>query len=439
MEIYRKLIEKGESERVEFKKGYEKESVAMTVCAFANREGGVIFIGVSDDGKIEGVKNASKLVYRISQDISGLIEPSLNPSVKIVEIDDREVIVVEVPVSPIKPVSVRGRFYIRTGSSNRLMGIHEICDLYSQSTSKSWDTRVVDEATEDDIDLAKVEDFLRLIERRRPGFSLSDPLEFLKKKQLIKNSKPTNAALLLFGKDPQIWFPSRMVQIIIYAKSRTFPDVQIEVSGTIPEMIERSYEEILRLIATKLVISGLQNVQVYGVPEEALREGLINALVHRDWGVPSPVYVEISPEGVKIANPGVIPPPLNEETIKLEEHYSVLRNPKIGEILYDGGYIERYGSGTLRILRSYAGERETPDWKVSAGRTILFLPMKLRDVKSAIIGLMRGKPFITAKEVAESLSISLNTARKYLKLLVKEGKLKEMGKTKGRVYLPPDF
>ena len=132
--------------------------------------------------------------------------------------------------------------------------------------------------------------------------------------------------------------------------------------------------------------------------------------------------------------PGTIPPPLTPEILKEADHYSILRNPKLSESLYEAGYIERYGSGTVRIMESYENSNVKPEWWVKAGRTYLFLPLLQVDIETSIIRLLEIREKVTSSDLVKELGISLNTARKYLKTLVNKGLLEMKGKTRGRYY-----
>ena len=433
-DYYEKVIEGGESENVEFKSSYDKEGILRSVGAFSNKDGGIILIGVTDDGRIRGYKHA-EAPKKIADDINSAIYPSVNITIKERIVKQKNIVIIEVPPAPIKPVSVRGRFYIRTGSTNRLMNVSEICDLYSLSTSRSWDSQVLEFAKFDDIDMNKVNRFINLLEERRNIEVGISPLEFLRRKLFVKDEKVTNAAILLFGKDPQKFFPTRVVQIVFHRANKARPWFQEEITGTIFEMIENSYNEVLKLLSTKLEIIETRNLQKFAVPPEALREGIINALVHRDWAIPSPVYIEISRKNLIISNPGIIPPPLAPEALKEGQHFSILRNPKLGEALYEAGYIERYGSGTLKINEAYSKSQVKPEWNTRMGRTFLYIPYMEEDLEMAILKLVKRVGKVKTSDVVSELGISMNTARKYLKILTQKGLLREIGKTKGRYFI----
>jgi len=432
-EYYKSLIETGEGERVEFKASYDKEAVLKSAGAMANKDGGIIFIGVTDEKKIKGWK-AEQALKRISDDLGSAIEPALNISIKELSINNKNIVVIEIPPAPIKPVSVRGRYYIRIGSTNRLMSTSEICDLYSISTSRSWDTQIVEDARLEDLDLDRAERYMKMLGTARGIRPVEGPIQFLKKKLFIKDNRITNAAVLLFGSNPQMFFPSRVVQIIFYKENKYNVIFQEQIDGTVFDMIDESYEEVLKIISTKLEITGTVSVQRHSVPEEALREGIINAIAHRDWSVPSPIYIEISPKGVVISNPGALPPPLTPELLREADHYSILRNPKLSEALYETGYIERYGSGTVRIMALYESSNLKPNWWIKVGRTYLHLPLIRTSIEDAIINLAKRRQRITSTDIVRELGVSVNTARMYLKSLVKKGILIASGKTKGRYY-----
>jgi ATP-dependent DNA helicase RecG len=194
------LLKSGESETVEFKTAFDKE-VIETAAAFANTSGGLIFIGVDDEGKIKGVQIGKETLNDWANKISQSTEPRIIPEIALHELDGKAVVVIQAKEFPIKP-SVKGRYFRRAGSSNRMMTPQEVAEMHLNSTGTSLDTFPATNATIDDIDTEKVDRYIRKANTasRRKIKAEDDPLKVLEKLELAKDKRPTLAAIILFGK-----------------------------------------------------------------------------------------------------------------------------------------------------------------------------------------------------------------------------------------------
>jgi ATP-dependent DNA helicase RecG len=203
-EDLKKLLEGGESETVEFKASFDKETLETSV-AFANTKGGIILTGVSDKGEIKGIQIGKETLKDWTNQISQSTEPRIIPEIEIDQIDGKNVAVIRIKEFPIKPVSTKGRCFRRVKNSNRIMQPHEIGEMHFQSTGLSWDKLPVTDSSVDDIDIEKIKKYIESTKDagRRKISSTEKPLQVLEKLELIKDGKPTWAAILLFHNHPQ--------------------------------------------------------------------------------------------------------------------------------------------------------------------------------------------------------------------------------------------
>ena len=158
-----KLISGGENEGLEFKESPRlKEEICQVVSAFSNANGGSILIGVSNDGKVIGVDIGRNTVEELANYIKRNTDPAIFPSVKILEIEGKKIIVIEVKESTEKPVFFRSHAYKRVGKTNQKISSSELRKLAKESGSKVyWDELVCEDAKVEDIDEEKVRQFLR--------------------------------------------------------------------------------------------------------------------------------------------------------------------------------------------------------------------------------------------------------------------------------------
>jgi len=182
-----KLIKKGESETIEFKQSFGRETTETAV-AFANTKGGIIFIGVSDDGKIIGTSVGKETLKDWSNQISQNSEPSIHPEIDLVKIENKTIVQIFIKEYPLKPISVRGRCFRRIKNSNYQMTPSEITEMHLQSTGNSWDALPARDNTSNELDSEIIEEFIiRSSDAGRRKFKIRDShLEILTKLELIK-------------------------------------------------------------------------------------------------------------------------------------------------------------------------------------------------------------------------------------------------------------
>ncbi len=434
-----KLIKEGETETVEFKASFDKETLETAV-AFANTRGGIIFIGVSDKGDMKGIQIGKEALKDWANQISQGTEPRIIPEVEIEEMDRKKIAVIWIKEFPIKPVSMKGRCFRRVKNSNRVMQPHEIAEMHFHSTGMSWDKLTVASAFADIIDVEKIRRYIEVARDagRRKISAEENPLQALQKLELIKDGQPTWASILLFHKYPQQFLSQAVIHCGKFKEETMVIDDRM-IEGPIIEQIEEAMDFIRKNISVKFVMTGKPaREEVWDYPLEALREAVINAVCHRDYTAPSNTEVRIYEDRLIIWNPGGLPLGLTVEDL-YKPHPSVLRNKGIGGIFYDMGLIEQWGSGIdkMRKACSKAGLPE-PKFEVNQGFRVIFrkdiyteeylekLGLNERQIKAVMY--VKEKGMITNKEYQELSGCSRNTATNDLRKLIKKGIMRESGK-----------
>jgi len=348
------IIAGGESETVEFKTSFGKD-VIETAVAFANTRGGIVLIGVSDAGTVSGQVFGREALRDYVNRIAVATELSVIPDAEMVLIGESEVMALSVSEFPLKPVATRGRCYRRSGSNTRQMTPSEIAEMHLHSTGQSMDAVIVSRKTTADIDLNAVQEYMRWAAKQgRRNFSeKDDPLRVLKKLELIRSEQEiTRAAILLFGKNPQ----SPLTQAVVHA-GRLREKVHIMdnriIDGSIISQVEETVEFIKKNLHVRFEITGdPQRREIWDYPLPALREAVINAIVHRDYGDTADIQIKIFEDALQVWSPGFLPFNITVDDLFDPEHTSKPRNKLVAQIFYDLGLIERYGSGIRRILES---------------------------------------------------------------------------------------
>jgi ATP-dependent DNA helicase RecG len=442
-----KLIKQGENDTTEFKESFDKETIE-TVGAFSNTDGGVILIGVSNKGVVKGVMTGKETLASWANQVSQSTDPRVIPDIGIVEIDGKTVVVIEVKEYPIKPVSSKGRCYERVGTSNRSMTPHEIATVHIITSGSSWDKDPPESASMKDIDKSMVQYYIRKSNETgrtkiSPREKMSDVLE---KAELVKDGKPTRAAILLFSKNPQRHICLAEIHCGRFKDDITIIDDRM-VRGSILEQIDDAMEFIQKNTNVRFVMTGKpQRGQVWDYPIDALREAVINAVCHRDYTVSSDVEIRIYEDKLTVYAPGGLPLGMTVEKL-YKPHKSVLRNKGIAGVFYSMGLIERWGTGMGKIMTlcKEAGLPE-PQFDEGQGFEIIFnkdiyteeylKKSGLNERQVQAIKYLKERKNITNKEYQQICNTSERTATRDLADLVKREIFELKGTTgKGTKYI----
>jgi ATP-dependent DNA helicase RecG len=440
------LLQKPESATLARKAEFDTECVEIAA-AMATGRGGLILVGMTPEGEVGGAATDAQGIENWTTQIALATEPSVAVDAEIHPVGDKHIVMLTIPEMPIKPVAVNGRCYKRLGHHNHLLSAAEIAELHALTTGRSWDSLPIESASTDDLDLTKIEKYIETANarHRRKIDKSESPFTILDKLRLIRNGKITNAAILLFGKEPQTFFPQAKIKAGRF-KSETVIVDDTEIGGTLIEQVDAAFAFIQRHLAVKLVITGQpQREEVWEYPLNALREGLINAITHRDYAAGATTQVRIYDDNLLIWNPGNLPLNLRLDDLK-RKHQSVLRNTLIGAVFYDLGYIERWGSGTNRIIEECrALHLPDPEWREHQGlmltfRKDVFTEENLRELDiterqlQAVLHVKKNRR-ITNQQYQELLGVKKRTASEDLHELEAKGILERVGSTgKGTYY-----
>ncbi len=350
------LLKTGESEKTEFKPSLsQQDNIMATISAFSNTNGGVLIIGVSDRGEPLGMDIGKNTIENLANQIKQNTDPAIYPSIRIEEIEDKHIVVIEIKESAQKPVLAFGKVYMRVGRSNQKVGYAQIKDLVQQSSKIYWDEKICEEANIADLDEEKVNWFLKEAKHRR-GLDIDENTqveEALLRLKLLKDGEPTNGAVLLFAKHPQRFFLQSEVKCIRF-KGANVTGEMIDlrtVDGDVFNQLTETEKFIFNNIALSAWIEEgkLQRQERWEYPLDAIREALANAISHRDYESSSKVQVRIFDDRMEFWNPGKLPDGWTTETLK-HVHESVPANPAIAKQFFWVKYIEEVGTGTNKII-----------------------------------------------------------------------------------------
>lgn len=411
-----------ESEIVEFKNSLsEIDQILETISAFSNTKGGTIYIGVADDGQIKGVSIGKGTLESLANSIKQNTDPKIFPDIIEVKKYSKTIIKVFVPEYPVKPVWVKEKVFVRVGKTNQRITVEKIRQLIKTNTPFHWDKQISSEFKLSDISVKDIKYFVQRVKDERnselePKAKTSAVLEKL---NLVKSGKLTNAAILLFGKDPQKYFPRSLVKCALFADNKAIDFLDFkDVGGTIINQVPEVLLFLRKQLNISVKISGKpERDEIWEIPREALREAVINAICHRSYDDTGNVQVRIFNNKVEIWNPGTLPESITIESLK-KEHRSIPRNELIARCFYLIKYIEQWGTGTNRIINlcKEAGLKE-PKFEIRNGDFVVtFFRKKIREEKPVTELRLNETQKKIIKFIAEKGSVKTSDIQKFLGL-----------------------
>lgn len=353
----KRLVKKGESSELEFKKSTAGLKEGMkTVCAFLNKNGGSILFGVTDSGKIVGQKVVEKNINEINGCIRKF-EPQIDIDIDVIPLEkDLEIIAISVEPGKHKPYMFDGRAYARPHSETFHMKPEEFYYLFNQTNHTLWEKSTVNDCVLIDLDKNKIKELVRVaISKKRLPESATDEtlVNILKKLNLIKDDKITNAAVILFCKNERKQFIQTNLKLARFKgidKSEFLDEKQL--TGNLFDLFDQAMQFLYVHIpvAAKIEEGKVERVETPAIPYKVLREAVINALIHRDYSHPGgSIAIAVYNDRVNISNIGSLLAGVTINQLN-KEHRSVLRNPLIANACYLKALIERWGRGTLDIF-----------------------------------------------------------------------------------------
>ena len=438
------IIKQGESETVEFKTSFGKD-VIETAVAFANTRGGTILIGISDDGDIVGTTCGVESLQVWANEIKQNTSPSIIPTIEPVRFKNKTVVCIRVGEFPVKPVAFKDRYYRRVANSNHRMTLTEMANMHLQSLQLSWDAYPDEQSSFQQLSNAKI---ARFLERVRQGGRFQVEGEqsvVLEKLGYLKNGAPTHAARLLFGEND----PPYSLHIGRFKTPSTIIDDRM-IRGTLFEAAEEAMQFIISHLKVAFEITGkIERNEIFEYPVSALRELLLNTVVHRDYTSPTDIQIKIFDNAITFFNPGKLYGGLTVEDLKTDSYQSRTRNRLIAEAFYLTRDIEKYGSGYLRVRKAL---REYPSMNFQYEEsgdgflvTLSYLHQKttsdsadegINEGINELLEQIRKIPGQRVPHYAKVLKASSKTIERWISELRERGAIEHRGSNKTGGYWP---
>lgn len=410
------ILQEGEGLKTEFKSSLsDLERITEIVCSLANSKGGIILIGVSDTGNICGVDIGKQTIERLTNIVVDNLDPKIYVEIKSLKIDKKNIILFEVEESADKPHLAYGRAFIRVAKNTKLMSRAEYERLLLKRRPRIFDAQTCEEAAPKDIDrefITKI--FVPKYELVTATKLAGAPEKLLAALGCIKNSKPTNGGILLFGKSPQNFYPNAYIALARYKGhdvGRERLDYK-EFNGNIFQQIDECNKYIEEHIAimSRLVPHKVEREDIPEYPLFSIRELITNAVVHRDYSIRgSKVIIKMFDNKIEFYNPGGLPTGITPKNIS-KKQFS--KNPILTKALSKIRYIEEVGEGWDKIIKEHKTHPLKPK-----------LPKIEADEHSVLVEIFSTKDkFEKEKRVKEPLGLNPRQ-KKVVEYVEKVGKI----------------
>jgi ATP-dependent DNA helicase RecG len=445
-----------EHQHTEWKESWRDEYLKW-IAGFANAQGGVLVIGKNDAGKIVGVADAKRLLVDLPNKVRDVLGIVAEVNLHTHHIDGVALDTLDIVVEPYPhPVSYKGEYHVRSGSTKQELKGAALDRFLLARLGRHWDAVPVPYVAPDDLDPQAFKTFRQLAARsgRLDAASLAEAdVSLIEKLHLREGQYLKRAATLLFHADPQKFTTGAYVKIGFF---RTNVDLLYHdvIEGTLFNQIDRTLDLLLtKYLRAGLSYQGSQRHERLPVPEPALREALINAIAHKDYGSGIPIQISVYDDKLMIWNPGQLPADWSLDRL-LAKHASQPANPDVANALFLTGKIESWGRG-IELIRgtcaaangpapnfqcdsagfwiefSFAAVEEPPKTTVTPVETPVEIVVTPVETPVEILQCLQARPEMTLAEVALTIGKSLRAVERASAKLVEAGRMKYVGPKKG--------
>ena len=417
----------------EFKREYIP-GINKSVVAFANTNGGTLFIGVADDGSIVGVQDVDSTMLAVSNSIRDTIKPDVTLFVdyQTEEMDGKTIIKIIVQKGTASPYYIAGKgirpegVYIRQGASSVPATETAILRMIKDTDGEKYE------------DVRSLNQDLTFLEAAKEFETRKVPFGPGQQKTLgVMNADGiyTNLGLLL--SDQCI----HTVKLAVFQGSvKAVFKNRHEFTGSILKQLNDIYAYIDRYNSIRSEINGLYRTDMRDYPTEAIREALLNALIHRDYSFRDSILISIFDDRIEFVSIGGLVKGISFDDMMLG--VSAVRNRNLANIFYRLMLIEAYGTGVPKIIQSYDDFISKPHIEVTDNAFKITLPntnvgiemSTLTDNERLVLELFKNRQYIVRKDVEMALSGSQALASRMLKGLVDKGKIQAVGQGKNTRY-----
>ena len=416
-----------ENQNTEYKESWRDEYIKW-ICGFANASGGKMYIGIDDKGNLKGISDAKKL----SEDLPNKVKDILGILVDVNFQSDAGKDYLEIVIDAYPyPVNYKGSYYYRSGATNQELKGSALDKFLLRKQGLKWDgtpepyTKLKD-LSDNAFNLFKE----RASETERFDENIQEDSneDILEKLNLIApDGNLKKAAVLLFHPKPDKLFTGASSKIGFF---RSDDDLafQDEVKGSLMEQAEKVIDLLLtKYLKAQITYDGLQRKESFPVPPAALREAILNAIVHKDYASGIPIQISVYDNQLIIWNEGELPEDWTVAKLKIK-HPSRPYNPDIANAFFRSGLIESWGRGTIKILNeAKAAKTPAPVFRYDDSGFYVIFNFEEISIEQKVLDLLKVNPKITRIEIAESLGTSDSTIKRALKNMTDSKLIERIG------------
>lgn len=428
-----------ESEVIELKSKVISD-ICKEIIAFANSKGGTLYIGIEDNGKIIGVDDVDQVTLQLSNMVRDSIKPDVTMFVRYetLSIETKNVIAVTVQKGTDRPYYLGSKglkptgVFVRNGTSTDPATDTAIRRMIKETDGDSFETM---RSLEQNLTFKTTEEQFH---KRNIEFT---PTKMQTLGIISQDGIYSNVALLLSDQC------SHTIKAATFAGSdKTVFQDRREFTGSLFQQMEEMYSYLNIRNQTRSTFEGLYRNDIRDYPEEALREALLNSLVHRDYSYSASTLISVYDDRIEFVSVGGLPTGIVLEDIMLG--LSVCRNPKLAAIFYRLELIEAYGTGMPKIMKAYAGTGLEPKIEVTNNAFKITLPNRnistsieinkantSLTTEDCILKLITSSGYVVRSDIDKLLNVSQSTANRILKRMVKEGLIQQIGSGKNTKYV----
>ena len=426
-----------EDQSTEFKEAYV-DDIKKTVVAFANTDGGTVFVGVDDSGRVVGVDDVDRTILRAQNALRDAIKPdvTMHVSCSAREVESKTIIAIEVQKGTSRPYYLADKgirpagVYVRQGPSSVPASEAAILQMIREADGGSYESaRSLEQSLSfSEAETAFEEAGLTFGEGKRRTLGL-----------VTEDGVRTNLALLLSDQCPHT------VKLAVFQgrKKSVFRD-RCELSGSVLRQLDGAYEYINRFNRLRSEFKGLKRIDMPDYPEEAIREALLNTIVHRDYALSGPALISIFDDRIEFVTLGGLVKGVSADDIALG--ISIPRNKRLAEVFYRLKLIEAYGTGIPKINECYDGTGKHPVIQTTPNAFKVTLPNLnydgvdrpelngLTDSEKRAYRLFESNPVVKRSDIEQSLGVSQTMAIRILSHLGDKGLIRREGAGRSTRY-----
>ena len=425
-----------ENEQTEYKRELTS-GLTKEVLAFINTQGGSIYIGVNDDGSIAGVTDSDQTMLRIASMLRDSIHPDamIFVSIQAEQKDDKDVIHLIISSGTNKPYYLiknglkPSGVYVRQGSASVQASPEQIRQMIKAADGDVFEDNI---SLNQELTFQKTSD---IFHEKKLKFASEQMISL---GIMRTDGVYTNLGLLLSDQCP---FTIKAA-VFQDTRQKNFQDRR-EFSGALLAQLEDCFAYLQLNNPTSAKFHGLYRSDCKGYPEEAIRESLLNSIVHRDYAFSASSLVSIYNNRIEFTSIGGLVPGLQKEDILLG--ISLCRNPKLANIFYRLELIEAYGTGLLKIQTAYEAAPSQPDLRISPNVFKVILP-RLEQApdyvresplspEDEVLAYIKQHHSVTRKDIETLLNTSTSTATRILQTLLMKKSITRIGRGKQTKYM----